>query len=300
MKKWIHAMRLRTLPLAASCILAGAAAAKADGFRNTTILVLTLCTAFLLQILSNFANDYGDFTHGVDNEHRVGPKRAMQSGAISKAQMRRALIITTILTLVSGISLLWIVFAPKSQFVSALLMLLIGIGAIAAAIKYTVGNNPYGYRGLGDLFVFAFFGPVGVIGTYFLIASGFKLSVLLPACTIGLFSTAVLNLNNLRDHENDRASGKRTLIVQMGFRNGKVYQSLLIAFGIISLIIWLIFTSTGSLAWSACVPALLQSLLLLRVWRAQEPAKLDPELKKVAMLAFLTALLLFLGWFIPE
>jgi 1,4-dihydroxy-2-naphthoate octaprenyltransferase len=235
MKKWIQAMRLRTLPLAASCILAGAAAAKTQDEINGLVLTLTLATTFLLQILSNLANDYGDYSHGVDNEQRVGPTRALQSGAISQAQMKRALVVTTLITLLSGLSLLWIVFSPKAQFIQALLMLLLGVAAIAAAIKYTVGSNPYGYRGLGDLFVFLFFGPVGVMGTYYLLSSELVAEHLLLAITTGFYSTAVLNLNNLRDHVNDAASGKQTLVVKMGFRNGKVYQTILILTGSLSL-----------------------------------------------------------------
>lgn len=287
-------MRLRTLPLAASCIFTGAAAAKAEGFSNNLILTLTLCTTFLLQILSNFANDYGDFSHGVDNANRVGPQRSMQSGSITEPQMRRALVLTTVITLVTGLSLLWYVFSPRGHFISALLMLLLGLAAIAAAIKYTIGKKPYGYRGLGDLFVFLFFGPVGVIGTFFLLTSDFNPCTLLPAFTMGFFSTAVLNLNNLRDHENDRATGKRTLVVQMGFINGKIYQSLLVGLGSISLILWLGIIGNASVAWISCLPALLQCLLLIKVWRTKQPQQLDAELKKVALLSFICALALFI------
>jgi 1,4-dihydroxy-2-naphthoate octaprenyltransferase len=292
MKKWIQAMRLRTLPLAASCILAGAAAAQSQGEVNAAVLVLILATTFLLQILSNLANDYGDYSHGVDNDQRVGPTRALQSGAITKSQMKQALLITTALTLVSGIYLLWIVFSPSSQFIQAFVMLLLGIGAIAAAIKYTVGSNPYGYRGLGDLFVFLFFGPVGVLGTYYLLTGTVNTEPFLLALTTGFYSTAVLNLNNLRDHVNDAASGKRTLVVQMGFRNGKVYQTALIVVGTIALIGWLAISHGTFFHWSL-VPAAAQCFLLVKVWKCESPAALDGELKKVALLTFLTALLLF-------
>lgn len=286
-------MRLRTLPLAASCILAGAAAAKAHGDINGVVLALTLATTFLLQILSNLANDYGDYSHGVDNEKRVGPTRALQSGAISQAQMKQALIITTALTLMSGMYLLWIVFSPKAQFVQALLMLLLGFAAIAAAIKYTVGNNPYGYRGLGDLFVFLFFGPVGVIGTSYLLSSELDAAPMLLAITTGCYSAAVLNLNNLRDHVNDAASGKITLVVKMGFTKGKLYQTLLIATGTTGLIVWLALHNTSKAQLLAFLPAATQCILLLKVWKTQQPAALDGELKKVALLTFLTTLMLF-------
>lgn len=294
MNKWIQAARLRTLPLAASCILTGAAAAKLEGETNGLILTLTLFTTFLLQILSNLANDYGDYSHGVDNENRVGPARALQSGAISKASMKSALIIITVATLLSGLSLLWLVFAPKSQFVQALLMLVLGLAAIAAAIKYTVGSNPYGYRGLGDFFVFLFFGPVGVIGTYYLLTGAMTIQLILPAITTGLYSAAVLNLNNLRDHINDKASGKHTLVVKMGFRNGKVYQSVLVGAGTLTLVAWVFLHDGINLFWSL-VPAIAQCLLLIKVWRCETPASLDGELKKVALLTFAMALLLFVA-----
>ena len=295
MKKWIQAIRLRTLPLAASCILTGAAAAKTDGHFNALILELTLITTFLLQVLSNLANDYGDFSHGVDNEHRVGPARSMQSGLISQQQMKRALVITTALSLAFGIALLWIVFSQQARFLEAILMLTLGIGAIAAAIKYTVGKDPYGYRGLGDVFVFLFFGPVGVLGTYFLLSGDLAFHTLLLASTIGLYSTAVLNLNNLRDHENDRTMGKRTLVVWMGFQNGKIYQSLLITLGTLSLLLWIWLHSAKSMAMLALLPAVLQCFLLLNMWRTEKPAALDSELKKVALLTFAVSMFLVLA-----
>ncbi len=292
MKKWIQAMRLRTLPLAASCILAGAAAAKAQGDMNGFVLALTLATTFLLQILSNLANDYGDYSHGVDNEQRVGPTRALQSGAISQAQMKRALIITTAITLLSGMSLLWIVFSPKAQFMQALLMLLLGFAAIAAAIKYTVGSNPYGYRGLGDVFVFLFFGPVGVLGTYYLLSGVLDAEPMLLAMTTGFYSTAVLNLNNLRDHVNDAASGKQTLVVKMGFRKGKVYHTFLILTGSLSLCVWIFLNAQSAFSWLPVVAAVGQCALLRTVWKTEQPASLDPLLKKVAILTLLCSLLL--------
>jgi 1,4-dihydroxy-2-naphthoate octaprenyltransferase len=300
MKVWIQAMRLRTLPLAASCILAGAASAKVSGLaesgeRLQLIFWLTLATTFLLQVLSNFANDYGDFSHGVDNENRIGPKRTLQSGSITKSQMKRALLVTTVLTLLSGISLLWFAFSPSHQFTQAFIMLIIGFAAIAAAIKYTVGNNPYGYRGLGDLFVFLFFGPVGVVGTCYLMTLEIPHNTWLLAVTTGLYSTAVLNLNNLRDHENDRISGKRTLVVQWEFNRGKMYQIALVILATIALLIWVVLFGFKPVAWLAIIPGLVQCALLLKVWRCSVPAQLDSELKKVALLTFLISLILFLG-----
>jgi len=294
MKRWISAMRLRTLPLAASCIMAGTVAAAHDGGHKPWVIALALLTAFLLQILSNLANDYGDYSHGVDNENRVGPARALQSGAISPSAMKTALIVVSVLTLCSGVSMLWLSFGAAGLFTQALIWLAIGIAAIAAAIKYTVGSSPYGYKGLGDLFVFLFFGIVGVMGTYMLNSAEWSWMSLPLAICIGCFSTAVLNLNNLRDHENDRAMNKRTLVVMMGFVNGKIYQTALIALGTLALAYWLFMHNQNSIGWLPLLPAFVQCLLVVKLWKTHVPQALDSELKKVALLTFATSVLLWL------
>jgi 1,4-dihydroxy-2-naphthoate octaprenyltransferase len=294
MKRWISAMRLRTLPLAASCIMAGTVAAAHDGGHKPWVIALALLTTFLLQILSNLANDYGDFSHGVDNENRVGPTRALQSGAISPGAMKSALIMVSALTLLSGITMLWLAFGAQGLFMQALIWLSVGIAAIAAAIKYTVGSSPYGYRGLGDLFVFLFFGMVGVMGTYMLNTAEWSWMAMPLAIAIGCYSTAVLNLNNLRDHENDRAMNKRTLVVMMGFINGKIYQTALIVIGTSALAYWIALHGHHNRSWLAIIPAVIQCILLVKVWKTQVPQALDSELKKVALLTFVTSVLL---WF---
>lgn len=288
-------MRLRTLPLAASCILAGSAAAWQAGDGSVAVLVLALITTFLLQILSNLANDYGDFAKGTDNADRVGPTRAMQSGAITKESMKKALIVCTVLALISGIALLYVALAAGGKFLYAIGFLILGLGAIAAAFKYTVGDNPYGYRGLGDLFVFLFFGVVGVGGTYFLHTGEFSFTVLPLAITVGLLSAAVLNLNNLRDHVNDAACGKRTLVVKLGFAKGKIYHLIIVMIAFLSGYAWIAFVAQRPLAWIALFPLLLQLLLLRKVIVTTTPAELDPELKKVALLTFLFSLTLFIS-----
>ncbi|MDX9751254.1 MAG: 1,4-dihydroxy-2-naphthoate octaprenyltransferase, partial [Flavobacteriales bacterium] len=163
MKHWLHAFRLRTLPLAASSIIVGSALALlaervnyngAPQFR-TAVLVLALLTAVLLQVLSNLANDLGDHQHGTDNAGRVGPQRAVQSGAIAPAQMKRAILICGLLALVSGCALIVVALGFS---LTTLAFLLVGLLAIGAAVKYTFGSNPYGYAGLGDVSVFLFFG----------------------------------------------------------------------------------------------------------------------------------------------
>lgn len=295
MKRWLSAMRLRTLPLAASCILAGSSAAWSDSLSPWPILLWGLLTTFLLQILSNLANDYGDFAKGTDNANRVGPARAMQSGAISKREMESALVIVALACLTSGIMLLHTALTPRGMFLHAIGFLMLGLIAILAAFRYTVGKNPYGYKGLGDLFVFLFFGLVGVCGIAFLHAGSFSLDCILPAMTIGLLSTGVLNLNNLRDHENDKTSGKMTLVVKMGFAKGKVYHVTLIGLACISGIMWTVFFASGIIASAAALPLIVQLGLLPKVFRTNNPSELDPELKKVALLTFATALLWFVG-----
>jgi 1,4-dihydroxy-2-naphthoate polyprenyltransferase len=300
MNKWLSAMRLRTLPLAASCTLTGAALGWQLAENPVIIFVLALATTFLLQILSNLANDYGDYVSGVDNANRVGPERALQSGAITKSDMKWALIICALLAFICGILLLWFALATKGLFMQALLFLIVGIAAIAAAFKYTIGKNPYGYRAFGDVAVFIFFGMVGVGGTYFLFTTQWSYWVLLPATTIGLLSCAVLNLNNMRDHVNDAASNKITLVVKMGFQNAKAYQTYLIALALLALSIYGFFNFCKhpkfhfAIKWLSLLPFIMLFANVNVVWNAKNPALLDPELKKVALSTFLLALILFI------
>lgn len=265
-KDWISAMRLRTLPLAASAITLGVAVADLRYRADLTVGLLCLTTAICLQILSNFANDYGDFTKGTDNDKRIGNMRALQSGAITVGQMRFAIVLFVLLSLLCGISLLY--KATNGLLNPAFLgFLLLGIVAIAAAIKYTVGKNAYGYSGLGDIAVFFFFGPVSVIGT-FLLSTGLEFSlqqdwiVLFPSFAVGLLSTAVLNTNNIRDIENDRNSGKFTIPVKIGLSNARVYHSLLI---VLSLVAWTVFLCFSYMHWIQLLvfPAM---FLIVKTW----------------------------------
>lgn len=287
---WMDAFRLRTLPLAFSCIFTGTAVAIFDGYWNPLILGLALATTLFLQILSNLANDYGDSQNGVDNEHRVGPKRTVQSGKITSSSMKKALWITASLALLSGLTLIYTAFGPEN-WKTALIFILLGLTAIGAAIKYTIGQTPYGYKGLGDLFVFLFFGLVGVVGIYYLNTSSVGTYVFLPAISVGLWASAVLNLNNMRDHVNDAASGKRTLVVIMGLPKAKAYHFTLILVGWAAAISFVILRGTP---WMALVfiPFILQLTHLSRVYQTDSPAKLDPELKKLALSTFLFSALL--------
>ena len=211
---WLSALRLRTLPLAAASIIVGAGIATHQQVFNLPIFLLSLITALLLQMLSNLANDYGDAIHGTDDENRVGPLRAMQTGEITPSEMKFAIILITVLTLLSGISLLTI--SLSDDLFSWLIFSGLGVLAIVAAITYTMGKLPYGYRAMGDLAVFLFFGLLGVIGSFYLYDLSFDWSLLLPASSIGFLSAAVLNINNMRDVENDSKHNKTTLVVLFG------------------------------------------------------------------------------------
>ncbi len=286
-KAWISAFRLRTLPLSFSSILSGAAFAwMNNSFSSVLILYMALLTTLFLQILSNLANDYGDSQSGVDNEQRVGPMRAVQSGAISSAAMKKALVIFSVLSFLSGAVLIFISF-DLSQIPWIILFLILGAAAIWAAIKYTAGKNPYGYRGLGDLFVFLFFGVLGVCGTYFLFAQSFDWHVMIWSFAIGTFSTGVLNVNNMRDIENDEKSGKHTIPVKIGLESAKRYHYSLIVSGLVFVIMLSMLHQTWAVLLS--VPLFLIHLKKVSV---ASSSQLDPELKRLSISTFICAVLL--------
>ena len=292
-KDWIKAFRLRTLPLAFSSIITGTA--LAIEYFEFVIFILAIFTTLFLQVLSNLANDYGDAEKGTDNENRVGPERAIQSGAISKFQMKKAIIIFVILSFSFGVSL--VVYSLRNVHIGYTLALIItGILSIVAAIKYTAGKKAYGYKGLGDLFVFIFFGLVGVLGSKFLYIASFDLSSLLPAMTIGLFSAAVLNLNNMRDWENDKASGKNTLVVKIGLPKAKKYHFTILITGIASSITYALqleFSLVELTFVLAFIPIVLHLRTVAKI--KENPTEFDPELKKVALSTFLFSILFFLS-----
>lgn len=292
---WIKASRLRTLPLALSSTLMGSALAiKCDAF-DWTIFGLAVLTTILLQVLSNYANDYGDYKNGADV---VGERsdRMLASGAITEDQMRRGLVITSVFAFVSGCSLLYVSFS-LGQIVQVAMMLVVGVGAIWAALKYTAGNNPYGYRGLGDVFVFLFFGLVGVLGTKYLYAQEIVSTDFLYALVIGLLSVAVLNLNNLRDIISDKASGKITIPVRLGFKKAKKYHLSLFVLAWLCVGVIGFMNITYSIGFVVPILVLHVAHLLL-VQKCTEPKALDPELKKIALSTFVIALFFFVNAFI--
>jgi 1,4-dihydroxy-2-naphthoate polyprenyltransferase len=282
---WIEAFRLRTLPLALSSAILGSFLAFARGGFRWYILVLATLTTLFLQILSNLANDYGDAMHGTDNEKRIGPLRITQSGLVTKKQMQLMILLFIILALLSG-SLLIFTGLHHIGWKSILIFFILGLSAIYAAIKYTIGKNPYGYIGLGDIFVFIYFGIVGVAGTYYLHVNSFDPWVLLPASAIGLLSSGVLNLNNMRDIENDTRSGKHTLVVYIGSKAAKIYHMILITLSIVFSLIYTIvkFSSIYQLLFMLTCP--LFALNIIMVMKNTDPRELNLELKKLALSTF--------------
>lgn len=287
-KVWLKAMRLRTLPLSLSGIIIGSLIALKLGYWNALIFILSLFTTIFLQVLSNLANDLGDHLKGTDNEDRVGPKRTTQTGEISVSEMKKAVTFLSALSLIFAGLLIWV--AGREMSSSRIwTYIFLGIGATLAALFYTLGKKAYGYSGKGDLFVFIFFGLVSVLGVYGLYAPFFYWKIVPVAVGVGLLSVAVLNLNNMRDHINDKKSGKFTLVVKMGIEQAKIYHTALIliacfAFAFSSLM----FGDLAPLSIIALIPLLFH---LKRVLETDKEEDLDPELKKVALNTFAISLI---------
>lgn len=307
-KNYIKAARLRTLPLSVSGIIVGAFLGleyyynDPSAFRGcfgeltiveTPIFWLAILTTIGFQVLSNFANDYGDGIKGTDND-RKGEARMVSSGAISPKQMKSAMIITGVLTLVIALLLIYVSFGSEN-FLYSVLFFILGVASIIAAIKYTVGKSAYGYSGFGDIFVFMFFGLVAVVGTYFLYVKQLNFIIFLPAFTVGLLSTAVLNLNNMRDRINDAKVNKNTLVVKIGARVAKYYHYSLIGFSLVFAVVYTIirFHSPFQLLFLVAYIPLVKHVLFVAKNTKEE--LLDGELKKVALSTFLFAILFGLG-----
>jgi 1,4-dihydroxy-2-naphthoate polyprenyltransferase len=291
---WIKAFRLRTLPLALSSAILGSFLAYAQGTFQWRILLLATTTTLFLQILSNLANDYGDAMHGIDSIHRLGPGRVTQSGLVTKKQMRFMIILLVFLSLASG-SLLIFAGLHHIGWKTILVFFLLGVSAIFAAIKYTVGKNPYGYIGFGDIFVFIYFGIVGVAGTYYLHVNTFDPWILLPASAIGLLSSGVLNLNNMRDIENDARSGKRTLVVYIGKQAAKIYHLVLISLSIVFSLVYTFVHFNSFYQFLFILTCPLFALNVIVVMKNTEPGELNKELKKLALSTFAFSVTFGLG-----
>ena len=256
---------------------------------NFWTLVFCALTAITLQILSNLANDYGDFKKGVDNFSRTGPQRALQSGTLTEHQMRIGIAVTAIVAIIFG-ALLIFVFARLTWRELAVFGVL-GIATVLAALLYTLGKHPYGYRGLGDLFCFLFFGWVAVAGTFYLVTKMVDFTILLPATAMGCCSNAVLNINNMRDYGNDKASGKNSLVVKVGLKRAFAYHVFLIggAFICLSVFLWLKQVPWYAYAFWLLFPLFAKDLVIMR--KTFESGQLDPLLPKLVLHTFLLTVL---------
>ena len=295
-KAWLNAARLRTLPLSISGIFVGTALAAYYGATNVTIFILALCTTIGLQVTSNFANDYGDGVKGTDGDDRIGPKRALQSGLLTAAELKRGIYISIVINAVLIISLIFTSFGIK-DVLYPVLFLVLGALAIWAAIKYTVGKSAYGYQGLGDVFVFIFFGLVSVLVSMFLYLKFIDLFAVLPAIAIGLLSVGVLNLNNMRDIKSDTAVGKNTLAVKMGLSKAKKYHYTILVVSFLCLFYFLFTTNASQLRYVSLVGYLPILVHLKKVALTDKAAELDPELKKLALSTFFIAVLFFISYY---
>ena len=287
LKTWIRAARPRTVLLSFSGVLLGGSLSLAASRNERLVILFAAITAILLQILSNLANDYGDFKKGTDSIKRVGPQREMQSGSITEKEMKRGLAVTSGLCLISG-ALLIFVFAGLTWQELAVFAAL-GIGAVLAALLYTLGKHPYGYYGLGDLFCFLFFGWAAVAGTFYLATKQLDVSVLLPASAMGFLSNAVLNINNMRDYENDKASGKNSLVVKLGLKQAFVYHCLLIVGSFVCLTAFIVLKHTPYYIYAFWLlfPLFLKDLIAIK---KTKPERLDPFLGRQVKHTFLLVL----------
>lgn len=296
-KALIHSMRLRTLPLSLAGVVLGILLACEGHSVSWPVAVLTLLTTVLLQILSNMSNELGDYLQGTDGEGREGPLYSLSEGLLTERDFRRSITVLVALCCFTGAAMTWLswgtLWAVEPVFILAL-----GACAIWAAMRYTLGRNPYGYRGLGDVAVFIFFGLVPVLGGYYVVCHEIDSWLLvLPAVGIGCFSVAVLNVNNIRDMKSD-AGTRVTLPLLMGERRAKVYQTALIVVGWAVMLVYvaLRYTSYWQLLFILTLPLYVKHLL--GVWR-RHGHNLDPMLPLLVISTFLLALLLGEGFLLP-
>lgn len=293
MKHWIKAFRLRTLPLALASIGMGTFLAAASGSFQADIFTLCALTTIFLQILSNLANDYGDSIHGADGAHRVGPSRAIQSGVITPAAMKRAMAIFVVLSLASGIGLIYSAFGWSLQIFGIFMGL--GVLAIIAAITYTSGSKPYGYAGLGDISVLIFFGFIAVMGSAFLYEKELRWEYVLPAISTGLFSVAVLNVNNIRDIESDKVAGKYSIPVRLGRDKAVIYHWAILSIGYATTLAYITinYSSPFQFLVLLVIPLLVKNARAVKVH--EEASALDPFLKQMALSTLFFVILFGVG-----
>lgn len=291
-KIWLQAARLRTLPLSLSGIIVGNGLAYGSDQFSLVILVLSLATTIAFQVLSNFANDYGDGVKGTDNQSRIGPARVLQQGLLTREQLKKGIQVCAAVSLVLAFALIYVAFGT-SDLLYTLIFVLLGIASVVAAIKYTVGANAYGYKALGDLFVFLFFGGVSVLGSYFLQVHEFQIELILPATALGLLSVGVLNLNNMRDLHTDKEVNKITMAVLLGASLSKAYHAFLLIGAVLTTVFYVkMDIQPAYLFMIAVLPMMIH---LRRVLGYTDPQEFDPELKRLALCTFLFAILFSIG-----
>ena len=292
LKVWLQAARLRTLPLSLSGIIVGNGLAFSNVNFSWMIFILSLLTTISFQVLSNLANDYGDGVKGTDNDSRIGPPRVLQQGLLTRKELKQGIQVCVFISLILAASLIFLTFGISNQLYS-LIFIGLALGAVIAAIKYTVGSNAYGYRALGDLFVLTFFGGVSVLGSLFLQTKLFTVELILPAISIGLLSVGVLNLNNMRDIKTDKESNKITMAVLLGARYAKAYHSFLLLGAVLTAVLYVKTNLQPSyLFMIAVLPMMIH---LRRVLGYDNPKEFDPELKRLALSTFLFSILFSIG-----
>lgn len=289
----LRSMRLRTLPLSLSGVVLGILLAVADYHVRPATAVLIMLTTVCLQILSNLSNELGDVLHGTDTADRQGPRYGLNGGEMTVRDMRLLIGLFVALSIAFGLWMIKVSYGTLLCMDGVCLMLL-GAAAILGAMKYTLGRNPYGYRGLGDLFVFLFFGLVSVLGSYFVASHAFPHPfLLLPASAIGCFSVGVLNVNNIRDMKTD-AANRTTVALRLGPKGARIYQTVLIVLGWVLLLTFsfLRYLDPWHFLFVITLPLYVEHLR--GVWKRQD-SELDPMLPLLVSATFLLALLMGFG-----
>ena len=288
-------MRLRTLPLSCAGVLLGILLAVADWKVDFLTAILIVITTVCLQILSNLSNELGDVLRGTDTADRQGPQYGLNSGGMSVADMKRLIGTFVGLCMVFGATLVWRTFGTFWDL-TPIMVLMLGAAAIAGAMKYTLGPNPYGYRAKGDIYVFLFFGLVSVLGSYFMCTKGLGLhwKLLLPSTGVGCFSVGVLNVNNIRDMKTD-AANRVTVAIKLGLKRARIYQTVLIGLGWACMIAYclLCWPSWWHWMWVITLPLYVRHLHM--VW-TREDRGLDPALPLLVLSTFALCLLMGLGF----
>ena len=295
-KVWLKAVRLRTLPLSVSGILIGNSLCFQDPEFSGILFVLMLFTAISFQIISNFSNDYGDGVKGTDNDNRLGPKRVLQQGLLSREILKKGIVIISLISLLLAFVLIFLAFGSNSWYY-ILIFIGLSFASVWAAIFYTVGNKAYGYYGFGDLFVFLFFGGVSVLGAYFIQLKTFSYPAILLSLVVGFLSVGVLNLNNMRDIDNDAFVGKRTLVVIMGAAIAKKYHLLLLIVSV-SILVYVFSSVSIRFFWIPYLAIIPLIVHFISVLKNSKPKFFDPELKKLSLSIFFLSLLVFLSFYL--